>query len=214
MLLLRRVLPFFHPCLIMAFVFLMVSASAAQSGNGGRPALELSTLAASPAEGGSPKLVLRSFTVETLNDGVHVSTGIGMEQEAVVRSQLRDGAVMTLQCKLTLVRVRTILSNQVLAEDTRNYQLRYDLLTREFILSSPGLPIVRQKHFDALLASAWQHLEFVLPVKTPLQSGETYRVELTMTLEHAEVPPWLEKALFFWSWEVTPPLSFTQEFVF
>ncbi len=149
-----------------------------------------------------------------LNDGVHVRTGIGMENSGVVRSQLRDGAVMTLTCKLALERVRTLFSNEAISEESRQYQLRHDLLSREFILSSPGLPIVRQKQFDALLASAFQHLDFILPLQAPLVSGETYRVQLKVTLEHAEVPPWLEKALFFWSWEVTPPLSFSQDFVF
>ena len=140
--------------------------------------------------------------------------GIGLENDGVVRAQLRDGAVMTLTCKLALERVRTLLSNEVLSEELRSYQLRHDLLSREFILSSPGQPIVRQKQFDALLASAFQHLDFLLPLQAPLVSGETYRVQLKITLEHAEVPPWLEKALFFWSWEVTPPLSFSQDFIF
>ena len=121
---------------------------------------------------------------------------------------------MTLTCKLALERVRTLLSNEVISEESRSYQLRHDLLSREFILSSPGHPIVRQKQFDTLLASAFQHLDFLLPLQAPLVSGETYRVQLKITLEHAEVPSWLEKALFFWSWEVTPPLSFSQDFIF
>ena len=145
---------------------------------------------------------------------VDVSMGIGLENDGVVRAQLRDGAVMTLTCKLALERVRTLLSNEVLSEESRSYQLRHDLLSREFILSSPGQPIVRQKQFDTLLASAFQHLDFLLPLQAPLVSGENYRVQLKITLEHAEVPPWLEKALFFWSWEVTPPLSFSQDFIF
>lgn len=213
MLFFRRSFPFLFFCLLAASFFCSAEDAPAQGGEG-RPTLELSALGTPSSESGSPKLLLRSFTVETLPDGVHVSTGLGMEQEGVVRSQLRDGAVMTLQCKLSLIRVRTLLTNQLVAEEVRNYQLRYDLLTREFILSSPQHPIVRQKQFPALVASAWGHLEFVLPLQAPLQSGQTYRVLLQVTLEHAEVPPWLEKALFFWSWEVTPPLSFSQEFVF
>ncbi len=206
----------FPACVLLALLVFFLNEARAQSGlpEGQRSSMELGTLSASANTGETPKLELRSFTLETLNDGVHVSMGLGIEHMGSVRSQLRDGAVMTLTCNLDLVRVRTILSNEILSSETRTYQLRHDLLSREFILSSPGTPIVRQKQFAALVASAWQHLEFVLPIKEPLVSGETYRVQLKVTLEHAEVPPWLEKALFFWSWEVTPPLSFTQEFVF
>ena len=57
-----------------------------------------------------------------LNDGIDVSMGIGLETDGVVRAQLRDGAVMTLTCKLALERVRTLLSNEVLSEESRSYQ--------------------------------------------------------------------------------------------
>ena len=79
----------------------------------------------------SPKLLLRSFTVETLPDGVTMyARGSGWNRKGVaLRSQLRDGAGMTLQCKLSLIRVRTLLTNQIIAEEVRDYQLRYDLLT-------------------------------------------------------------------------------------
>ena len=208
----------FSACLILALLFFFLAEGSAQSASGekqgNRMVAELTPSNAPSSHGQAPKLELSSFTVEMLNDGIHVSTGIGLENGGVVRSQLRDGAVMALTCKLALERVRTLLSNEILSEESRSYQLRHDLLSREFILSSPGLPIVRQKQFDALLASSFQHLDFLLPLQAPLVSGETYRVQLKVTLEHAEVPPWLEKALFFWSWEVTPPLSFSQDFVF
>ena len=182
----------FSACLILALLLFFLAEAHARSASGeergSRTSVELKTSDGSLSNGQTPKLELRTFTIEMLNDGVHVSTGIGLENGGVVRSQLRDGAVMTLTCKLAL--------------------------SREFILSSPGHPIVRQKQFDTLLASAFQHLDFLLPLQAPLVSGETYRVQLKITLEHAEVPPWLEKALFFWSWEVTPPLSFSQDFIF
>ena len=208
----------FSACLILALLLFFLAEAYAQSDSreerGNRTSVELKPSDASISHGQTPKLELRTFTVEMLNDGIDVSMGIGLENDGVVRAQLRDGAVMTLTCKLALERVRTLLSNEVLSEESRSYQLRHDLLSREFILSSPGQPLVRQKQFDALLASVFQHLDFLLPLQASLVSGETYRVQLKITLEHAEVPPWLEKALFFWSWEVTPPLSFSQDFIF
>ena len=195
----------FSACLILALLLFFLAEAHARSASGeergSRTSVELKTSDGSLSNGQTPKLELRTFTIEMLNGGV-------------VRSQLRDGAVMTLTCKLALERVRILLSNEVISGESRSYQLRHDLLSREFILSSPGHPIVRQKQFDTLLASAFQHLDFLLPLQAPLVSGETYRVQLKITLEHAEVPPWLEKALFFWSWEVTPPLSFSQDFIF
>ena len=195
-------------CLLLACTVLFYAEAARSERN---PSLEGTVMTGT---GAAPKLELDTFTVETIPEGVQVDTGFKIDHANVIRAQLRDGAVMNLQCKLKLERVRTLLSNPVISETTRSYQLRHDLLTREFILSSPERPLVRQKQFDALLASTWGHLQFLLPLHEPLSSGETYRVQFDVTLEHAEVPPWLEKALFFWSWEVAPPLSFSQDFVF
>ena len=63
-------------------------------------------------------------------------------------------------------------------------------------------------------AATWEVMTFNAPLQTPLASGETYKVRLDVTLQHAEVPPWLEKALFFWSWDIAPAASFTQEFTY
>ncbi|MEG2140508.1 MAG: DUF4390 domain-containing protein [Bilophila sp.] len=159
-------------------------------------------------------LKLRSFSVETVDGGVRVESGLMLEKTAFLRALLRDGAVLNLAGTLTLERLRTLLSNTVLSEITLLYQLRHDPLTREFVLSVAGSPSIRQKNLDDLLAFAWKDMHFLLPLQESLVSGETYRVRLDLTLQHAEVPPWLEKALFFWSWDVAPAASFSHEFVY
>lgn len=202
---------------LLAIVILLVDHGTGRSAHGEKQntTLELKTLALDARQSvDGPQFELHTFTLETVPTGVVVNTGFGLAHAGTIRTQLRDGAVMNLQCLLTLEHVRSLLSNTVLSEASRSYQLRHDLLAREFILTSPNAPVIRQKQFDALLESAWGHLKFQLPLAEPLLTGETYRVQFKVTLEHAEVPPWLEKALFFWSWEVAPPLSFSQDFVF
>lgn len=159
-------------------------------------------------------LKLRSFSVATVDGGVRVESGLLLEKTAILSSLLRDGAVLTFACTLTLERLRTLLSNEVLSARTVEYHLRHDPLTREFMLDVAGHPPMRKKNLEALLTSAWKDMTFLLQLQTPLLSGETYRVRLDLTLQHAEVPPWLEKALFFWSWDVAPPASFSREFVY
>ena len=154
----------FPACVLLALLVFFLNEARAQSGlpEGQRSSMELGTLSASANTGETPKLELRSFTLETLNDGVHVSMGLGIEHMGSVRSQLRDGAVMTLTCNLDLVRVRTILSNEILSSETRTYQLRHDLLSREFILSSPGTPIAKSS-----LRRLWLRRGSILNLSSP-----------------------------------------------
>ncbi len=154
-----------------------------------------------------------SFTVETQDTYTEIHSGLKLNNTAEIKAQLRDGAVMALDCKVQLERTRTLLANVLVAETVQTYYLRHDPLTREFVLSCPGIPSVRQKNFDTLVAPLKQ-MRFVLPLMEPLAAGETYRIRFDLTLQHAEVPPWLSRALFFWSWDVVPPVSVTQEFIF
>lgn len=165
-------------------------------------------------EQASPTLNLNAFTVESLPGRVHIRAGFVLGNTAFVRGLLRDGAVMNMTCKIRVQRLRTVLANENVAELLREYHLRHDPLTREFVMDYGRRKPQRQKNLDTLISSFWEEIDFVLPLKTPLVSGETYRVTIELTLQHAEVPPWLEKALFFWSWDVVPPVSFTQEFVY
>ena len=160
-------------------------------------------------------LTLRSFKVEAQPDQhIVVECGLGVSDARSVRALLRDGAVINLTCKLVIERLRTLLANETLVDITEVHQLRHDPLTREFIMLAPNAPARRDKKLDALLAATWEVMTFNAPLQTPLASGETYKVRLDVTLQHAEVPQWLEKALFFWSWDIAPAASFTQEFTY
>lgn len=169
----------------------------------------------SPPAGQPNTLTLLSFTVEAKPDQhVVVECGLGVSDARSVKALLRDGAIINLTCKLVIERLRTLLANETLVDATEVHQLRHDPLTREFIMLPPNAPARRDKKLDALLAATWECMTFNVPLQAPLASGETYRVRLDVTLQHAEVPPWLEKALFFWSWDVAPAASFTQEFTY
>lgn len=165
--------------------------------------------------GQSNTLALRSFTVETKPDQhILVECGICVSDSHTIKVLLRDGAIINLTCRLIIERLRKVLVNETLADRSEVHQLRYDPLTRDFIMLRPNAPARRDKKLDTLLAATWECLAFNIPLENPLLSGETYRVRLDVTLQHAEVPPWLEKALFFWSWDVAPATSFTQEFTY
>ena len=182
---------------------------------GQRPHITLETGGDTPVNlQPSAEMLLDSFTVQTSAQQVEVLTGLRISNPDGIKSQLRDGAVMMLSCIMNLERIRTLLSNEQLSVIQRTYQLRHDPLTREFMLSSSDAPTLHQGNFDSLLNLAWKELHFTLPLLRPLSSGETYRIRLEMTLQHTEVPPWLEKALFFWSWDVCPRVVLTQDFTF
>lgn len=162
-------------------------------------------------------LRLTSFSVEKIDNStaeeLRVQSRIQIDNIAVVRDQLRDGAHMVLKAVVSLHQLRSVLSNKLLGATELELHLRHDPLRRNFIVFH-GKNIFQSRVLADALSTAWDDAILDLVPESPLETGQEYRVTMQLTLQHAEVPPWLEKALFFWSWDVVPPVTVTQDFQF
>jgi hypothetical protein len=150
-------------------------------------------------------------------DKVTVTCRLGLQPLAAVRDQLRDGARMELAGGITLFAKRTLLPDSEQAAFPIRWILYYAPLTRDFVLVSAEAQknaVYRAHDLETLLREAWGSLEAVLPPEEPLADGQEYLVRIALTLKYAAAPPWLEKALFFLSRELAPPLVFEQRFTF
>ena len=67
---------------------------------------------------------------------------------------------------------------------------------------------LRDKNLTRLLHASWRKLSlYVAPLRTLRAegSGEEFVIACEVSLQHTEVPPWLEKSSIFWSSDVVPP---------
>lgn len=180
-----------------------------------RPLLALLVLllVAGTAKAADCTLIPSAFSVQSTDKGLLVETGFQVENLAVARNLLRDGAQLVLTCTLTLDRIG-ILRNSVLSESALRLHLRHDALTRDFLLFVEGQPVQRSRNLAHLLEPFAHDLALPIPLESPLQSGDEYRITLSLSLQYAKVPPWLERALFFWSWDVAAPVAMSKEFTY
>jgi hypothetical protein len=145
---------------------------------------------------------------------------IAVDNEPGLRDLLKDGAILELEISASVERVRSILGNADLGQKTYLSVIRHDPLSREFLLTVPDAEKsreMRDKNLSRLLHAGWKNLALpVIPLKTMRDEGEDeeFVVKLRITLQHADVPPWLRKNFVFWSSEVAPPLNFDLPFVF
>lgn len=117
---------------------------------------------------------------------------------------------MTLTCKLALERVRTACSNEVISENRAHTSCAMICSRVHFVSRLRGTHCGKSSLIPCSpqLFSIWIFFFFA-----GAACFRKHRVQLKITLEHAEVPPWLEKALFFWSWK-SLALIFSQDFIF
>lgn len=161
---------------------------------------------------GDAVFLLNSLSVVTRNGAPRLEAAVTVSDTAPIRANLRDGAALNLSLDLVVELPRLVLPSQTFAESHILYQLRFDPLTREYVLLREAAPALRHTSLEVLLNGVLGDTAIPLVPSTPLTPEDTYRATLTLSLRHAHVPPWLKRALFFWSWDVLAPATFTLDF--
>ncbi len=152
--------------------------------------------------------LLKGFSLGGTDKVLEVNLRLTVSEEQNLAYMLRDGAKMEMTCQVQFFRTRSFWSNQLLTESIVYNRLSYDLLLREFVLSTEGVPPTRNESFRRLMAETWGNL--TIPLENPggLEQDQDYLVKVTVGLKHTEMPPWLTRSILFWSDEIISPTTF------
>lgn len=158
-------------------------------------------------------LALSNLVVDNQAGTLMARFGVTVEGSASLIDQLQAGATLALSCKARLAKPGGLLGGTHIAETGMQSRLKYDPLTREYVLQLPGREApLRGASLDELLRSGWGELALDLGSWRQLQSGQDYSIALEIKLSQAEIPSWLRRNLFFWSWDVIPATSYQLHF--
>lgn len=157
------------------------------------------------------KFVLASPTTLVRAGDIFLNLSLSVDNEDGLRDLLKDGAVLQLGVTVTVSRKRSWWSNVELAHREYRSVIRHDPLSREFVLELPSAgeeKALRDENLTRLLHASWRKLSlYVAPLRLLRAegSGEEFVIAFAVSLQHTEVPPWLEKSSIFWSSDVVPP---------
>jgi len=164
------------------------------------------------------EIIMDPPTALVENGMVTVRIALTVNDEEGLLALLKDGAVLELAISAVVIRERTLWRNAKAATVSFSSILRHDPLSRDFVALVPtpdGEKEVRDRNLSRLLQASWSRLALpVIPLENLLriEPAASYLVQLTITLRHIEVPPWLERTSLFWSPEVVPQVK--RNFVF
>lgn len=130
-----------------------------------------------------------------------------------LQATLRDGASFHLDTDVQVDLLRSLLPNVSVSTSHATCVIRFDPMTREYLLLRPNALPARHKRLDTLFQEAVGDSVHVFPLPPENKEGDQYRASLTLSLRYADVPPWLRKTLFFWSWNIIEPITFTLDFI-
>lgn len=158
-------------------------------------------------------LLLSNMVVDNQAGTLMARFGVAVDGSASLTDQLQAGVTLALSCKATLSKAGGLLGGARISSAEMKSRLKFDPLTREYTLQMPGREApLRGVALDELLRSGWGELALDLGPWRLLESGQDYTVALEIKLSQAEIPNWLKRNLFFWSWDVIPPTSYQLHF--
>lgn len=156
------------------------------------------------------RLIITNPALSFQDNTLLFTFSVTVDDEEGLREIMKNGAVLELMTQIDVERERSWWANAQVFTRTYSSVLRHDPLSRDFIVTFPekdGTRELRDRNLTRLLYESWKKLSFPVVDAMALtrQNDEAYYLNFTITLRHIEVPPWLEKSLFFWSPEVVPP---------
>jgi hypothetical protein len=158
-------------------------------------------------------LVLSNLVVDNQSGVLAARFGVSVDSLAEVSDALTSGVTLALSCKCTLNRHGGIFSSPQVAAMEMTSRLKYDSLTKEYLLQLPGREApLKNSRLDEVLRSGWSTLSLEMCPWNQLERGQEYTLSLDLRLHQVDIPNWFRRTLLFWAWDMAPQASYQLHF--
>ncbi|MCJ2165623.1 MULTISPECIES: DUF4390 domain-containing protein [unclassified Pseudodesulfovibrio] len=141
--------------------------------------------------------------------------GVAVEEKPILKGELEDGGVLVLKCQVRLIEANDYWFNRVISEAQFESILKFDPLTRDFIMSLPDREtLLRNTDLGKLLDEGWGTIEASLGEWALLDRGRKYSLLLHTSMNEQDAPEGVMRYIYFWSWDAGADNSFQLDFTF
>lgn len=166
-----------------------------------------------PLSAQAQTLSLENLVLDNQSGKIHLRFGLSLAEIEQVQAVLQEGVDLWMFVTARLMAKRFILPNRVLNEKQVEHVLEWNPLAKEFELTLPQKEhLIKNKDLAELLAEQWREISLEMGQWVMLTPGQTYSLELEISLDRRDIPVWMRSVLFFWSWEVIAPIRYELEF--
>jgi len=158
-------------------------------------------------------VVLSNLVVDNQSGTLAARFGVALDSLAEVSDALQSGMTLALTCRGQLDLHGGMFSSPQVARAEMVCRMKYDLLTREYILTVPGREApLKNVSLDELLRTGWRSLTLDMGPWKLLERGKEYTLTLDIRLHQTDIPNWFKRTFLFWSWDVAPQTSYQLHF--
>lgn len=174
-------------------------------------AVAVLVLCALPAR--AQNLELGNLILDNQAGSISVRFGVRLQGIPELEADLAAGAVMGLRCEADVYLRKSLWRDTRVAGTTLVSPLRKDVLANDYVIELPGEGrTLRDKDLAALLDKAWGRISLDLGPWQTLLPGRDYRLDMRIAMDRLDVPDWLRYVVFFWSFDVSEPVSYRMDF--
>ncbi len=156
---------------------------------------------------------LENLVVDNQADRIMVRFALHLDEAERLALELESGAVLGLTATADLSQDRSVMWSKGLTDAEYLCILRFDSLTRDYILERPGVDrAMRGRDLGELLSTGWKNIDLDLGQWALLSPGESFFIDISIRMTHLEVPGWMKSVLFFWNWDAVPEATYRMSF--
>lgn len=149
------------------------------------------------------EVTLRNLVVNNEDGAVHLRFGLQTRNPEALAEYLEQGTNLRLVCTATMNLERNLWWDRQLRRSVKEFLLRYDSLDDVYRFSTDGNSTgERDSDLASLLRSEWRSIDMDLGPWPNEYKEENLALHLTVRLVRTDVPVWIKRTLFFWSWDV------------
>lgn len=158
-------------------------------------------------------LDLGNLILDNQAGSISVRFGVRVRGIAELEADLASGAVMGLRCEADVYLKKSLWRDTRVAGTVLVSPLRKDVLANDYVIELPGEGrTLRDKDLGALLDKAWGRIALDLGPWQTLLPGRDYHLDMNIAMDRLDVPDWLRYVVFFWSFDVSEPVSYRMDF--
>jgi hypothetical protein len=159
------------------------------------------------------EIELNNLVLDSSQAGhIRVRFGLSCPVDPLLQA-LDSGAKVRFDFEARLYRERPLLWDEFKGSARKGYTLFSQALSQEFVLMGPSDDKqVSGPELGALFKRSWSGLKLDLGPWQGLKPGSAYMIDLSIHCQRVDVPLWLRRALFFWSWDVLPSSTYQLRF--
>lgn len=165
-----------------------------------------------PGRLAAQQLELSSFFLDTRGDRLSAGFSLEMDDFSRVKQSLDDGAKLELIYEVRVIKNVILFPDFSLASKKVNIGLEKDLISGDYEIHFPGRKKVVPEFTREDFTELFSNVSVPLISLEQLENNETYIIRIQARLTSTEVPKWIKKTLFFWSWDLVDSLHYEMEF--